>query len=233
MPAPASPGLILGNRSRLDHVTQIAAWMGSENDEGLKKVARFALDGAIRKFNGWMWTFNRRTQNIVLANNDKDYALDTSWRAIMSANLSDANGNPEGWLPFKDFAAVEKDVPDFENSNTTGVPTFMTIISPETDAVLYVYPIPVTDSGAGRTLRLRFFTRIDIPTSDGESMAVPQSVDEAIHWRAVHTFLAMRGAAVKKIETAKKEADDQEAVALHEYQDFPDKDYLDNVLMIG
>lgn len=232
MPAPVSPGLILGNKTRLDHVTQIAAWLGSENSLGLQKVARFAFEQAIQCFNGYLWKFNRVTQSITLLDQDNDYSLNTDWAGIMSANISDTNGEPSAWLPFKEFAAVEKDVPQFEASNATGVPSFLTVISPETDAVVYVFPMPITGNGAGRILRLRYFKRITIPTSDGESMRIPQDMDNAIFWRAVHTFIAMRGGAVRKLVTAEKQADKYEKLVLHNYQDYPDKDYLEKILML-
>lgn len=211
------------NRTRKAALAEIASFYGGEARPAIRDRAGKAWESAIREYNTWLWKFNRVTVDIALASpspaNSDTYDLPTDFAEPNRGKLVDANGRERDyvqWLPFDEFTIF---LPDRQSS--TSLPMYYTAQNVHETGKVTVYPRLNTASLQWPTLRLYYFRRIVIPTSDEGRLNVPFEVDEGI-FQLAQAKMTHKQKSFGAASAEYARAVDYRIGLEHRFRDFPD-----------
>lgn len=171
------------NRTRGEALAEIAGFYGGASRPTILLRAAEAWESAIREYNTWLWRFNRVTADIPLNSpspaGSNTYNLETDFSEPNRAKIVDSNGKERDslqWVPFAEWLMY---FPDVSGSGSSR-PLLYTAQNIHETGKITVYPTLNTSNLQHPTLRLYYFRRILIPTSDDTRLNVPLEIDEGI-----------------------------------------------------
>ena len=187
---------------------EIASYTGGKKrTETIIGEAQDSLFQAIREFNEVAWIFNRTSEDLTLASpvsgTDADYDLNRFFRDPIAALYVDANGKTRRELDYIDWRVWLQERPS--QTATTSSSSSYTVRNIHLQGRLTIDPAPATANLTYPTLRAYYHTRIACPGA-GESINVPEEVEEAIFQRAVALFLSKKKS-FREADAATKRAD--------------------------
>jgi len=211
-----------GNRKVSQIIEEIAGYIGGKDRGDIKNSAREELFGSIREFNGFLWEFNRLSDDLTLANpvsgTDAEYNLSANfYRPVLAQMVDSASPNPQtrdlvSWIDWKEWAKR------FPWQNTTGsVPIFYTARNIHELGRVIIDPPPASTL-TYPTMRVFYFRRIFLP-ADTAVINVPQEFEESLVLSAAaRLVLKRKGRARELTDNARI----HKQRMIDEYRDFQD-----------
>jgi len=175
------------NRTCGNILTDLLQFTGGTEDADAQEKAKLALQMAVREYNGILWNFNRVTQDITLTA-ETDFTLAAAFRAPLAATLLDSSNENTwtlSWLPWEEFIFQA-----WDRRGTGSMPLVYTARNVHETGVVTVWP-KLTTPLTWPTMRMEYFRRILIPSGVGDTLNVPEEIEEGIVQRALAILIAM------------------------------------------
>lgn len=207
------------NRTRLEALTELASYVGGENDP--KQRARVGLmwDAARREYNGVCWKFNLREDDITLTISTQEYELNDDFYKPKRVQLLDSNSVEVQRIRFIEYDSWV-DWLSIQQRSGGPVPLNYTVRNAHTDGLIAVWPKSGTTL-SHPTMRVHYFIRIAKAQNDDTKLNVPEEVDEAIFQLAVYKVLS-RGRSFVQSRDARAAAFDMRLEIEQTWRDYPD-----------
>lgn len=153
----------------------VAGYVLMPTDDEVLETAAAGIRRAIDRLNTRTWNWSLHDSTVTFIAGQRDYALDTSFKAPRNLLLFDAGVTVEvGRLSFLPWGTFLKET---AGGNTSGVPCYYSGANVNVNGIIYLDASPAASWVATYPVGvLTYFARVQYPSASGTSLDVPSEV---------------------------------------------------------